>query len=64
LGVEPQQPATGRYSFEYVSRDDPSLKPLTVRLMHRIAERAAWRTQLDAARNGPRPLPATSGRQS
>ena len=66
LGVEPETPAPGRYSFEYVSRDDASLKPLTVRLMHRIAERVEWRRQLDAARHGPsnHAISATAGRTS
>ena len=63
LGIDPAAPAPGHYSFEYVPRDDKDLKPLTVRLMHRIAERVEQRRQLHVARYGPEQKnSATTGR--
>jgi len=40
----------GRYAWEPARPTDPDVPPLTHRLMHAIAQRAAWREQYRAAR--------------
>ena len=39
-----------RYEYALASRDDPDVPPPQVHFLRKIAERQAWRAQLDAAK--------------